>query len=541
MQEDTHSIQQIFRIIAPHESVVDSRDIRRVKILAGFSLFLTVVFFFPIVTVFLMTGAFHSASWIYAPIFFLAYVFSRTQWPNIGASFLVFGQAILTLYLLLTARTPDAVPVLMIFTLFPILLSTLVSKARATIILGILTILSLPLILLTVSEVSFGAFFPPFAAIIFLAGLAGTASLIREQDIETIEKQSLDLGDYSKDLEKDVARITAMSEVGQAITRTQDLDTLLEQVVNLIIERFDFYHAQIFLIDEKDEYAVLEESTGAAGAELKARGHRLAIGSQSIIGRVTANGEPVIALETDSGSMYQRNELLPHTRSEIVLPLRVSGKVTGVLDIHSINAKAFSPKDVPVLQTMADQLAIAIENAKLFSQAQRDLLDIERRNRQLTGEAWNSFMQGRSSGQSLGFQMKGGKLSPLTREQIEKTETTENTLSLPLSVRGETIGMLDVTPRDTVTPNDETQAMLEAVAERVSLALDSARLGEQAQKHASREQILSAISVKLQGSNDLNAILRIVVSEASRALGVSRGFIHLTMDSGSQQIETNDQ
>jgi GAF domain-containing protein len=175
---------------------------------------------------------------------------------------------------------------------------------------------------------------------------------------------------------------------------------------------------------------------------------------------------------------------------------------------------------------MADQLAIAIENARLFEQARRDLQDIERLNRQLTGDAWRDYVGGRRSDAPAGFRAAGGAVEPMgSGEQ----DDGEKSLSVPLKVRGQTIGLLDIAARDGSEPDEETRQMLEAVAERVALALDSSRLSEQSQRQAAREQILGRLSAELQATTDLDVILRIAAREASRALDTPQSFVHLTM------------
>ncbi|MBI4772510.1 MAG: GAF domain-containing protein, partial [Chloroflexi bacterium] len=125
------------------------------------------------------------------------------------------------------------------------------------------------------------------------------------------------------------------------------------------------------LLDETGREAVLREATGDVGAQLKARGYRLAAGSNSLIGWVTANKKPRIALEVSDDPVYIKNELLPDTRSEAAIPLRVGDRLIGVLDVQSREAQAFGPPDIETLQILADQIAVAVENGRLFSRQQR--------------------------------------------------------------------------------------------------------------------------------------------------------------------------
>ena len=167
----------------------------------------------------------------------------------------------------------------------------------------------------------------------------------------------------------------AVAEVGEAVSGLMELDEILNKTVNLIRNRFGFYHVSIFLIDDTRTWAVVRASTGEVGKIMMERPHRLAVGSQSIVGYVTANGKPRIALDVGQDAVHFNNPLLPDTRSEMALPLIARGSVIGALDVQSVEAGAFTDEDVKMLQVMADQLASAIENVKLFEQTQRRLVE----------------------------------------------------------------------------------------------------------------------------------------------------------------------
>lgn len=545
MSEKTLSFREIWeRLTLPHEGITDIKKRRQMQALSVLSLGLFLILTPLTVLSVGIAGRFHFSASIFPVMLFAAYTLSRTRYPEVGAWILVTGLSAASFAAVLTSSNMDLIPVTLIFLLAPILLATLILEARATLIIAIITVMMLTFLPVIHKVVTFDQILLPYIAILFLTVLATVSAFLRERDISVIQDQTQDLATYSQNLEKDVEIIQTMAEVGRTITATRDLESLLKQIVDLIINRFDYYHAQVFLIDDAHEYAVLTESTGTAGEELKARGHRLAVGSQSVIGQVTATGQAVIASDTDVDAVHRRNELLPHTRSEMALPLKVSGKTIGALDIQSVNPNAFQDTTVSVLQTMADQLAIAIENARLFERAQRDLNDIEVLNRQLTGDAWGRFMKSRSKVAAVGYQAKDGFVKPVAADNVESENETlsEGTISLPLTVRGETIGVLDVMSKSGKKPDEETQNMLEAVAERVALALDSARLGEQAQRQASRDQILSTLSAELQATTDLDTILQITAREVSRALNTSRGFVHLKAefraDAGSSETAT---
>jgi GAF domain-containing protein/DNA-binding response OmpR family regulator len=172
-------------------------------------------------------------------------------------------------------------------------------------------------------------------------------------------------------------QLETSAEVGQTIGQILDLNELLPQVVDLIRDRFLYDHVQVFLMDNRNRYAVLQASTGEAGRQLLANDHKLARGSQSVIGQVTETGEPSIALDTaDANVVHQPNQFLPLTRSEMALPLIVKGKVVGALDVQSNNPNAFSEEDIRALTTLSGQIAIAIDNANLYEEIERRASDV---------------------------------------------------------------------------------------------------------------------------------------------------------------------
>ena len=173
--------------------------------------------------------------------------------------------------------------------------------------------------------------------------------------------------------ERRAEQLKAVANVGEAVTGLMDLNEVLKITVDLIRDRFGFYHVSIFLLDEHREWAVVRASTGRVGKIMVERPHRLAVGSNSIVGFATENAMPRIALDVGEEAVYFDNPLLPDTRSEMALPLLSRGVVIGALDVQSVEANAFTNEDVETLQIMANQITTAIENARLFEQTQRRL------------------------------------------------------------------------------------------------------------------------------------------------------------------------
>jgi HAMP domain-containing protein len=191
--------------------------------------------------------------------------------------------------------------------------------------------------------------------------------------------------DLENKVEERTRQLEAAAEIGRAATSILSPEELMARSVDLIRERFGYYHVSIFLLDETGRSAVLAESTGEVGAQLKAGGHKLDVGSSSLIGWVTANRRPRVALDVGEDLTHFRNPLLPETRAEAALPLRVGERLIGALDVQSKTLNAFGTSDLEVLQVLADQLAVAIENGRLFAQ-QQETARLEQRVSDLTAK-----------------------------------------------------------------------------------------------------------------------------------------------------------
>lgn len=246
--------------------------------------------------------------------------------------------------------------------------------------------------------------------------------------LEHSRRLAQDLAAQRADLERMVSERTdvlarraryleATSDVARQAGAVLDVHDLLGQVVNLISERFGFYHTGLFFVDSSGEWMVLQAASSAGGQNMLSRGHRLRIGAQGVVGMTAARGEPRIALDVGQDAVFFENPDLPDTRSEIALPLRSRGQVIGVLDVQSTEPGAFSHEDVGVLQTLADQVALAISNARLFAQAQESLEAQRRAFGEQSAQAWQSLVSERAG---LGFVKQGNALLPMTEEWDEE-------------------------------------------------------------------------------------------------------------------------
>ncbi len=333
----------------------------------------------------------------------------------------------------------------------------------------------------------------------------------------TLNSMSTHLLESLTTLESRVQERTRNIQIAADISRDaatiRDIDTLLQNTVNSIQERFGFYHAQVFLLDEAGKNAVLITSTGEAGKTLLKMGHKLAVGSQSIIGQVTEKRRSFVTLDTQKSEVPHRfNPILPLTRSEIALPLIVGEKLIGAMDIQSTEPDAFNDEDVKILQILADQIAVAIDNASLIEAQRKQVEEINALNRQLTREAWQDYSQHEAkTGLAYRYdlrEVKAEEYNPVDGDGGNgKSETQpKRAVEAPIVVRGEVIGALNVVEDELVPFTGDDRAMIRAVADRVALAIENVRLVEQTQNALKRIQELYETTKALSTADALDRI-----------------------------------
>lgn len=315
-------------------------------------------------------------------------------------------------------------------------------------------------------------------------------------------------------------RLLAVSAVSNAIASVQNLDELLPLITRTISEKFGFYHVGIFLNDASNQFAVLRAANSPGGQRMLQRGHRLKIGETGIVGNVVALNRPRIALDVGEDAVFFNNPDLPETRSEMALPLRDGPVVIGALDVQSTEPNAFSEEDIEILSALAAQVSTAIRNARLFEEIQRSRAELQTILQQDVRRQWRAAV---SKIQQTGYAYDGTAFRAL--EQLPAPD--DETLLIPIRVRGQTIGSLGIRPpADRPLTPDELD-IIQSVSERLSIAAENARLLEDSQKRAAREQMIGEISEKLSQSINLENILQIAVQELSQALGGSQVSIRL--------------
>ena len=327
--------------------------------------------------------------------------------------------------------------------------------------------------------------------------------------------------------ERRAKQFEAIAHVARTISSTRDLENLLVQITTVINREFGFYHVGIFLLDTAREYAVLSASNSAGGQIMLKHGHRLKVGETGIVGYVTSTGKPRIALETGADVVYFSSPDLPATRSEIALPLRVGEQIIGALDVQSTESNAFNQEDINILSTLADQVSIAIQNARQYEETRKALAESNSLSKQFIQTGWSLFTR---TNKLEGIRHTGAKSTLLYKKSGKGKETGDSdrvqlkakgrgaVLSLPVKLRGEVIGSVDVrSPENRQWDQDELD-IVTAIIERSAIAMENARLLADSQKLAAKERTIGEISAKISAQSEVDELLKTATQELGRTL-----------------------
>ncbi len=340
-----------------------------------------------------------------------------------------------------------------------------------------------------------------------------------------LEMRSSELEAAKSVVESRVDQLHAIASISRNIANIQNLDRLLPEVTRLISDDFGFYHVGIFLNDEDGQYSLLRAANSAGGQRMLAHQHKLEIGRTGLVGTVAQSGKARIALDTGVDSVFFENPDLPETRSEIALPLYVANKVIGVLDVQSAQPNAFAQEDIDTLSILADQIAIAIQNARSFDDTRQALKESEDVYRRYIRQEWRSML---GIMENPAFQLDASGIRPLAEPQ-KTTRGSRKTggQSIPITVRGEVVGVLNVRGENDQPLNQDELDIVEATAERVALAIENARLILDSQRRAAKEQTIGEISAKLGASINIDNVLRTALTELGLVMPGSEIFVEL--------------
>ncbi len=390
-----------------------------------------------------------------------------------------------------------------------------------------------------------------------------------------------------EETKKTALQFETAAQISRDISSSLDLDELLKKGVELIRSRFNFYHAAVFLKDASGEFVVIREATGEAGAQMKRSGHKLGIGSKSVVGYVAGNGEALVVNDTTRDATFYSNPLLPETRGEAAIPLKLADRIVGVLDVQSKETYAFAEDSLRTLQILADQLAIAVVNTELFAETQEHLAQHRLLHHITTtaasGTTLNEALQSAVNG--LQVTLGGDRVSILLADRdkkylevkaavgyadnvfdlripigsgitgwvashrrtlrvgnvqedtryIEGSPNTRSEMAIPLMYRSELLGVLNVESEQLMAYAENDEELLGTLGGSLAAIIANARLLEQIRTQAERERFLFEISDKIRRTTDIQTILATTASELTRAVGANSTRIKLGASSSGDK------
>jgi GAF domain-containing protein len=479
----------------------------------------------------------------------VAYIFLRTKYFPLG-NFLLISGLFSALYLNIFAFRLDLrdgwfllIPI--IFTLGSVILPSV--PILFFIVLNIGAILFLPTIGLTLPGswgLLIGLLVTYGLVLIFINGFRNSTENQRTVDAlnsnlvlsDSRSGVQQNLEDRTIALDRRSSRLEAAAFVTRAAAEIRDMRELLDNVARQIANKFGFDHVGIFLADENNYKLNLVAASSEGGQNMLARGHKLIIGREGIVGFSAFQKRPRIAQNVGSDSIFSKNLDLPNTRSEAAIPLMAQNILIGVLDIQSEEENAFSPEDLTTLQSMADQIALAIENIRLVEQSRTVIQRLESINIDTTTRGWKD----RLGGQSIGFVYTPLGVKPLAEPSPNDTEHSDEdqTIRIPITLRGKEIGKISLSRKTKESSWSETEKeMVANISAQVALALDNARLLEESQSRAVREKTVSEFSNRLSRSLDIDTLLQNAVREIYRLPQVSQVSLLINPSEDKQKTE----
>ena len=342
--------------------------------------------------------------------------------------------------------------------------------------------------------------------------------------------------DERNNLEKKVLERTQqlhrVNEIGRTITSVLNPDELLARAAHLISDEFECYYTAIFLTDASGQWAELKAATGDAGRVLRENKHHLDVNGKNPIGTAIRTKQAYITSDIRPDSIrldnpllpYTRtqmairfeNPLLPYTRSQMALPLIIGERVIGALEMHSTKENAFLQQDTDTYQNMSNQVAIALENSRLFTEAQQSIYEMSATQQQYLQGAWLSLASEQKLEHTIGNSDLAGNQE----------------IKIPLTLRDQTIGQINMSSLDEWTP--EQKNLIESIAAQAALALENARLVEESQSIAVRERLVNEVTSKIWASTTIDSILQTTVRELGRSLEATEVDIEVSMDGNDE-------
>jgi GAF domain-containing protein len=534
-------------LTAPHPSITEIGKQRQARLASALTLIFTVFSLIGLLAASTQTSRStgNIALAFSAVIGIISYLITRTPYYEVGAFLFVLGVSFSAYFSIITGGARTFSGTIYSFVPLALIFGSAILSPWAVVALTGLNVAAILLLVFGMGVPAAPYEYLTSAGIITVIGITlalidnyrtGTErARLNEVNIANLELQALRatleqrVHERTSALDRRTSQLEAASYVSRQTAAIQDPQILLSNVVDLITSQFNYYHAGIFLLDERGRFAILQAASSEGGKRMLERGHRLEVGREGIVGYAAYQKRARIALDVGDEAVFFNNPDLPNTRSEVALPLTVRNKVIGVLDIQSYDQSAFSQDDLNTLQTMADQVALAIDNDRLLTESQTALRQLQEMTSESTYRTWRNRLIRKSHGY---LYTPSGVSNLVSSDQYYETAKTENPnedkLIIPISLRNSKIGQITLKRRGKNSKWSVREEQLGyQIANQVALALENARLLEETQLRAAREQTISNMSSRFSQTTDMDTLLKLAVQELHQLPNITEASIFI--------------
>lgn len=376
-----------------------------------------------------------------------------------------------------------------------------------------------------------------------------------------VAQRTQELQQVQEELESHNEQHHHIAQISHELAQISDPTKMLGSLVELIHKQLGYHHVYVYQPDETNRYLILRAAAGTTARTVMASGQRLPIGGRSLPGQVTAPGrrQARIAEARGDDAAYFGDTALPGARAEMALPLLVGDRLLGVLDFQSMHFEAFSPEDLVMMTALADQAAVTLDNARLLQRTEAALAELEKIQRQYLRQAWRSIVGEPESAPAYVYTAAGGVTatslkaawSPTISQAVAERKALSSAakedgvapasptvgdegaapptkpggrehsevLALPITLRGQTIGALEVRHKAGRTWQHEDMNILTEIAERLGLALETARLSQENQRRATRERLIREITSDMRETMSTKTILERTIQRLGQEIG----------------------
>ncbi len=356
--------------------------------------------------------------------------------------------------------------------------------------------------------------------IIIIRQMQATFNALTEERSQLEEK----VRERTEKLELKTAQLRSSTVVARTVAEQQDITELIESVVDLTSDQFGYYHVGLYLLDDRKKLAFLQAASSQAGKQLVGQGFPIGADRRNALNIAIEEKRQYISTDVNN-SAFVRDPNFPLTRSRMTLPLGVRGQIIGVLDIHSEQPQAMNAEDAEILQTLADLVAISIDNARLINETKGLVKQLETYTSMQTLETWSKL----TSRHAPAYQYTPAGVRPMFSGAANKDQGAAEVLNVPLLLQGQNIGSIKLRRKGSAAPkwSDRERNLVEKIAEQVALALENSRLVDEAQRNAQRDQLIANISSRVRETLDVESVIRTAASELRKVFDLKEAEVSI--------------